>query len=709
MNSTLSRKHSDAPVAARCAPGPEGAEEVARLAALRILDLLSTEAEPGFDAVVQQVALICRAPIACLSFLDESQQWLKARTGTQLTWLPRPDSLCAHTVAANDLLVLNESSLTRLAPGNPLVQAPQGVVFYAGYPIRTAEGVPVGALCICDITPRSLTAEQQVVLQLLAQQVSQELTLRQATRARLAAEALVQRKQAFLAAVSHEIRTPLHGIMGLTRLLQESFITPQQEENLGIIASTAENLLSVINDILDFSKVELGKMALERVPFDVAATVQDTTRSLQHLARQKGLALHTSLPGSGIPPVEGDPFRLRQVLLNLITNALKFTEVGQIKVTVQVQHLDEELVHLDFCVEDTGIGISPDKADEVFRAFDQAATSTARRYGGTGLGLAICKSLVELQGGRIWLESRPGHGSYFRFSLAYPRSKHAPEQEAALPALAPGLLQGLSVLLAEDNSVNKLVATSLLRDWGAEVEVAANGRQALDLAEVRRYDLILMDIQMPQLTGLEATAYLRATANPNQHTPIIALTANAMPDEVDRYARQGFTDYLIKPYPEADLYRLMVGATGRTLATPDRPQPTYDFSQLGKLAHDQGFIRKIQQLFLDTVPGQLLHLRTALLQRQWQAAAQLTHSLKSTYGSLHMTEATHCLKQLEKGLHPPPVTAQPLLSLLKLLDAITDRTAELFAQHLEQQIAATAATDENLPGPPTPAAALADA
>ncbi|MBX0290491.1 response regulator [Hymenobacter sp. HSC-4F20] len=700
MNSTLSCKQPDAPGVAPFAPGLAGAREAERLAALSALDLLTTELEPEFDAIVQQAALACCTPIACLSFLDETQQWIKARTGTPLTWLPRADSLCAHTISANDLLVLDQRGLAELAPTNPLVQAQPGVVFYAGYPVRTTEGVPVGALCVCDTTARNLSAEQHLALHLLARQASQELALRQATRARLAAEALVQRKQAFLAAVSHEIRTPLHGIMGLTRLLQESFITPHQEENLGLIASTAENLLSVINDILDFSKVELGKMDLERVPFDVAATVRDTTRSLQHLARQKGLTLLTSLPGPAVPPVEGDPFRLRQVLLNLITNALKFTEVGQIRVTAKVQHSDEELVHLHFCVEDTGIGISPDKADEVFRAFDQAATSTARRYGGTGLGLAICKSLIELQGGHIWLESQPGQGSCFGFSLVYPRSSHAPQQEETLPALAPGLLQGLSVLLAEDNSINKLVATSLLRDWGAEVDVATNGRQALDLAETQRYDLILMDIQMPQLTGLEATAYLRATANLNQHTPIIALTANAMQDEVDAYLHQGFTDYLIKPYPEADLYRLMARATGRTQATPDLPQPTYNFSQLGKLAHDQEFIRKMQQLFLDTVPSQLLHLRTALHERQWEVAAQLTHSLKSTYGSLQMTEATNCLKQLEKVMHPPPVTAQPLLSLLNLLDAITSRTAELFTQHLEQQTAETTAETEIFSGPP---------
>ncbi|WP_139923550.1 GAF domain-containing hybrid sensor histidine kinase/response regulator [Hymenobacter sp. DG01] len=663
------------------------------LAALQALHILDSESEPAYDALVREAAQLCAAPMASISFLDAERQWVKAQTGLPgLLELPRSVSFCAHALGADSLLELHQAHSPGVFARNPLAGEQLGVVFYAGYPIRTAEGHAVGVLAVYDTAPRSLSPEQQTVLRLLARQVSQELALRQAQLARQAAEAASQRKQVFLAAVSHEIRTPLHGIMGLTRLLRESFITPQQEEHLTIILSSAENLLTVINDILDFSKVELGRMELERVPFDVAATVRDATRSLQHLAQSKGLALHTHIQDSAIPTVEGDPFRLRQVLLNLLTNALKFTEAGHISVTVDVAAEDARQVQLNFCVEDTGVGISPEKAQEVFRAFDQAATSTARRYGGTGLGLAICKSLIELQQGRIWLESQPGRGSCFRFSLAYPVSAYAPPTEDVLPVLAPGLLQGLSVLLAEDNSVNKLLATTLLQGWGLEVEVATNGRQALDLAEAQPYDLILMDIQMPQLTGFEATAYLRATTNPNRHTPIIALTANALKDEVGAYTRQGFTDYLIKPYSEAELYRVLVRATGRTEVAPELPRPSYNFSQLGRLAHDQEFIRKMQQLFLDTVPEQLRQLREALSKRRWKAASLLTHSLRATYGSLQMAEAMHCLKQLEKAMHPPPPTPQPLLNLLGLLTTITNRMADTFAEHLRQQAEAADST-----------------
>ncbi|WP_162303681.1 ATP-binding protein [Hymenobacter sediminis] len=646
--------------------------------------LTDSAVEPRLEELAQDAARLCAVPIASISFLDAAGQWVKAQTGLAQLEIPCAAPLCTQTLAGNALVQLHEANTPELFQNSSLPAQGPAVVFGAAYPLRTPEGQAVGVLAVYDTTPRTLSPEQQVFLELLAGQASQHLQLRAACLAQQAAEAASQRRQSFLAAVSHEIRTPIHGIMGLTRLLRDSFITPQQEEHLSIISSTAENLLLVINDILDYSKVELGRMELERVPFDVAATVLDTTRSLQHLAQKKGLVLHTRLHDTAIPTVEGDPFRLRQVLLNLINNALKFTEVGQITVSVEVRHEDDQQVHLDFCVEDTGIGISPDKSEEIFRAFDQAAASTARRYGGTGLGLTICKSLIELQQGRIWLDSQPGCGSCFRFSLAYPISAYEPQPEDVLPVLEPGLLQGLSVLLAEDNSVNKLLATSLLQGWGVEVEVAANGRQALDMAEAQRYDLILMDIQMPQLTGLDATAYLRATTNPNQHTPIIALTANAMKDEVAAYTQQGFTDYLIKPYSEADLYRVIVRATGRTEATPDLPQPTYNFSQLGRLAHDQEFIRKMQQLFLDTVPGQLQQLREALAQRHWKVASSLTHSLRSTYGSLQMEEATNCLKQLEKAMQTPPPTPTPLLNLLNLLTTITNRMADTFAEHLQQ-------------------------
>jgi len=500
-------------------------------------------------------------------------------------------------------------------------------------------------------------------------------------QARVAAEESARAKEAFLATMSHEIRTPLNGIIGLARLLQGMARPAEHPHHLSSILTSAEGLLVIINDILDFAKIESGTLDLEAVPFAVEAAVQRAARTLALQAQAKGLALHVCLPATPLPVVLGDANRLSQVLLNLLNNAIKFTHTGAVTLTVSVDHYAGGQVHLQFCVADTGIGIEADKFAQIFRSFAQAASSTFRLYGGTGLGLAICQRLVELQGGRIWLDSQPGRGSRFFFSLPYGVSEHllgVPEPVA----MAPGLLSGLRVLLVEDNAVNTLLACSLLRAWQVSADVAADGQQALDLALTTPYDLILMDIQMPRLSGLAATAHLRSTAGPNQHQPIIALTANALKTEVEGYATAGFTDWLVKPYHENSLYLAIAYASGRAVraAAPAAAQPTapaYGFAGLGKLAHDAQFIRKMQQLFIDTVPAQLAQFEAAVARQDWAAATQLIHSLKSTYGNLQIDEALHYAKKIEEILKKIP-TGETLLNLLCALRLITTQMVEAF-------------------------------
>lgn len=671
------------------AAAPEGPEQD-QLAALLALNILDSEAEPRFDELVRQAARLCDAPLACLSFIDDTRQWIKSSVGFRLAEIPRAVSICAHALTAGPFHQVHDINQQPLFRGNQLVSGRPAARSYAGHTIRSPEGVPVGVLSVLDIQPRLLAPAQKTALELLARQVELELELRRERSTRQAAEASAKAQQAFLANMSHEIRTPMNGILGLARLLKKSFLTTQQDEHLGIIVSTAENLLSVINDILDFTKIELGRIDLETLPFDVAATVRSTTRDLEFMAREKGLLLKIMVPDAPIPTVEGDPFRLRQVLVNLLTNALKFTDTGQVTVLVAVGELREQAVQVHFSVEDTGIGISPGQATEIFTAFGQASSSTARLYGGTGLGLSICKSLIELQGGTIWLESEPGNGSCFHFTLTYPLSAHAPARQETPRTYAPGLLHGLQILLVEDNPVNKLLANSLLQSWGVQVAIASDGQEALQLAGASPYDLILMDIQMPQLTGLQAIDYLRHTPGPNQHAAIIALTANAMRDEVEAYAHHGFTDHLLKPYHETDLYSTLVRHTGRAdsqpvpeaaAPVPEAAAPAYNFSQLGKLAYDTEFIRKMQQLFVDMVPQQLQQLRQALERTDWPAASLITHGLKATYGSLQLEEALQCLAQLEKSMTPP---ADPTRfpSLLLHLASVTERMAAAFSRHL---------------------------
>lgn len=531
---------------------------------------------------------------------------------------------------------------------------------------------------------RAVAAE----LQALRQQVARLEQQLHAAQAGSAATPTGRPNENFLANMSHEIRTPMNGIVGLVRLLQKTTLSPTQADYLNIILSNAENLLVVINDILDFAKIEAGALALEAIPFDVAATVQQAARALAFQAQAKGLVLHTDIRDEPLPIVAGDPTRLSQVLLNLLSNALKFTDAGEVALTVSVERHEAGVVHLRFCVADTGLGISPDQFEEIFRSFAQASRSTTRLRGGTGLGLAICQNLVELQGGRIWVESEVGRGSRFQVVLPYPVSHAPPTRRDAPPALAPGLLRGLRVLLVEDNPLNTLLAKALLDAWEVTTALATDGEEALAQATSTPFDLLLMDIQMPRLDGLAATARLRQQPGPNQHTPIIALTANAFSTEAATYAQAGFSDWLVKPYHENSLYLALAQHTGRhqlaatpTPASTPAAAPSYNFAGLGRLANDPTFVRKMQQLFIDTVPGQLQQLTAALERADWPTATQLVHSLKSTFGNLQSEEAVRYVKKMEEILKKNPEPAA-LVNLLRTLSRIASQLIDLFQSQL---------------------------
>jgi signal transduction histidine kinase/CheY-like chemotaxis protein len=369
------------------------------------------------------------------------------------------------------------------------------------------------------------------------------------------AEHSEQVKQQFLANMSHEIRTPMNAIMGMAGILQREPRLPDQQPFLDAISSSSGNLLAIVNQILDLSRIEAGHLPLEHIAMDPREVVAKVADLMRFRTEEKGLYLSTTVAAEVPDQVTGDPVRLHQVLLNLVGNAVKFTERGSIRLTVEVaEHAGDRAV-LRFAVHDTGIGIAPDRLGQVFDEFMQAETDHARKFGGTGLGLAICKRLVEMQGGTISVESVEGKGSSFTVQIPYAmvRQQGIADTGPAGPDVAPrtpATVRALRILLVEDHPLNVMVAQAELEEVmpKALVDVAGNGQLALDMVQAAHYDLVLMDVQMPVMDGYEATRAIRALPGEMAKVPIIAMTANVMRAEVERCKQEGMDGFIPKPF-----------------------------------------------------------------------------------------------------------------------------------------------------------------
>jgi len=376
-------------------------------------------------------------------------------------------------------------------------------------------------------------------------------------KAKEVAEESLKMRERFLANISHEIRTPMNGIIGLTNLLLEMVSDNEQIEYLKAIRSSGDNLLVIINDLLDLSKIQSGKIKFEKLTFELKDHLDTTLRMLRIKAEEKNINLEFEYNEQIPERISGDKYRLNQIIVNLIGNAIKFTDKGDVKLHVDLIQETKDKVYIQFDITDSGIGIAKDKLDYVFESFTQANLDTERKYGGTGLGLSICKQLVELQGGKIWVNSELGIGSTFSFTIAYNKviTNNQTKDKMTLDDLKKVDWSNRKVLLVEDNKVNLLLATKVLSNWGLQVDVAENGKIATEKAVLQRYDVILMDLQMPVMDGYEATRIIREEFKMN--IPIIVMTASAMREELEKCMFQGMNDYITKPFQPDELQRLL--------------------------------------------------------------------------------------------------------------------------------------------------------
>ncbi|HEY0791308.1 MAG TPA: response regulator [Chthoniobacterales bacterium] len=556
-------------------------DEAGRQKALDVYRILDTGPEPAFDDLTALAAQICGTPIALISLIDHDRQWFKSKVGLNFSELPRSIAFCAHGVLQPEPLIVPDARLDDRFAANPLVTTGIQIRFYHGVPLTTPEGQRIGMLCTIDSVPRTLSSEQGTSLEVLAHQVVAQLELRrtlsdhketiaQLRHTETLLRAAVHSRSQFLANMSHEIRTPMNAVVGMTSLLLDTPLDRVQRDYVETVRHSGDLLLTIINDILDFSTIDAGHLTLETLDFDLRDVLEDTLEMLAEKAQLKGLELLGLMPFGTCSSLRGDAGRLGQVLTNLLNNAIKFTEHGEVALRVRQVTDMEGAVKLRFEVKDTGIGISRATQDHLFQAFSQADGTVTRKYGGTGLGLAIARQLVGMMQGEIGLESELGHGSTFWFTAQF-------EKRAALPSPPDHReMSGLHVLIVDDNGTSRKILALHCTHLHLRPEAVAGGREALAVLRTRAdtgdpFDLAILDLMMPGMDGLTLARAIRADAALS-HTRLVMLTALGQQADTDVFREAGIEDLLVKPVKRTRLYECLASVTGR--ASPRLPAST---------------------------------------------------------------------------------------------------------------------------------------
>lgn len=539
-------------------------------------------------------------------------------------------------------------------------------VLFNGSVYKDGDGNVLGVVVVArDITEQKRVEKEMMEAKIFAELATliAEEAKAKAEKATCIAEDAVKAKQQFLSNMSHEIRTPMNAIIGFTKVLLKTELTTKQKEYLQAIKISGASLIVLINDILDLAKVDAGKMNFEKTPFKMALSISAMLHLFEPKIEEKNLEL-IKVYDSNIPDVLlGDPVRLHQIILNLVSNAVKFTNKG--KITMKVQMISEDATHanIEFSVTDTGIGIPENKLNSIFDNFEQASSSTSRLYGGTGLGLAIVKQLIALQGGTILTKSEVGKGSTFSFVLSFEKTNEEAEPEIAFTKLDEEVRK-IRVLVVEDIALNQLLMKTLLDDFGFERDIAANGKIAIELLESITYDIILMDLQMPEMNGFEATEYIRNTLH--SKIPIIALTADVTTVDLEKCKLVGMNDYIAKPVDERVLYSKIIGLVKKPnymeiesipkaieLSNFDKTKKYIDLAYLNqRTKSDSNLMLEMISAYLEQTPPLIYTMKQSYLNEDWDTLHASVHKMIPSFSIMGInSDFENMAKKIQEYAH----------------------------------------------------------